>query len=146
VTVSGGTLSLGAFNDTVNNLLLSSGNITGTGTLTASTYTFQGGTIGANLGTGTINATSGTTALNGTAAATTITLNGGNITLGSAARPGLGSQRHPYQRHAHAQRSGNNRQPDHGRRQPRRNWQHPHSVRVTIFKAAQSVRTSAPAR
>jgi autotransporter-associated beta strand protein len=70
---------------------MSSGSIVGSGTLTANTYTLQGGTIGANLGTGTINATSGTTALNGTASATTITLNGGNVTLGSAGRLASGA-------------------------------------------------------
>jgi autotransporter-associated beta strand protein len=93
VTINGGTLNTTAsgYTDTVNSLTISSGNLSGSGTLTANTYTLQGGTIGANLGTGTINATSGTTALNGTASATTITLNGGNVTLGSAGRLASGA-------------------------------------------------------
>jgi autotransporter-associated beta strand protein len=94
VTINGGTLNTTAsgYTDTVNSLTISSGNLSGTGTITAlNGYNLQGGTISANLGTGTINATSGTTALNGTASATTITLNGGNVTLGSAGRLASGA-------------------------------------------------------
>jgi autotransporter-associated beta strand protein len=91
VIVSGGTLDLSTFNDTVGSFTITSGSLAGSGTLTASNYALQGGTIRANLGAGTINATAGTTALNGTAAATTIALNGGSITLGSAGRLASGA-------------------------------------------------------
>lgn len=91
ISIGGGTLDMGTFDDTVNAFTITSGNLSGSGTLTASTYALQGGTVSANLGEGTINATAGTTALNGTAAATTITLNGGNVTLGSAGRLAAGA-------------------------------------------------------
>ena len=50
VTVSGGELALGSSNDTVGAVTISSGSITGTGTLTGSSYAVSGGTIGAVLG------------------------------------------------------------------------------------------------
>jgi len=56
----------------------------GSGTLTASTYTLNGGTVNANLGTGTLTSSSGTTALNGTVAATTVNVNGGTLNTGGA--------------------------------------------------------------
>ncbi|HWA85854.1 MAG TPA: autotransporter-associated beta strand repeat-containing protein, partial [Opitutus sp.] len=51
LTVSGGTFDLGAFNETVGAVALSSGSITGSGgTLTGSSYAVQAGGISANLG------------------------------------------------------------------------------------------------
>ena len=50
VTVNGGTLAIGANNDTINSLLLQTGSITGTtGVLTASSWDLRTGTIGAYL-------------------------------------------------------------------------------------------------
>ncbi|WP_395736508.1 beta strand repeat-containing protein [Prosthecobacter sp.] len=85
VTVSGGTLAMGAFTDTVSIFNMSSGTLSGTGTLTATTYGLSGGTVDANLGTGTINS-SGNVALNGTAAAGTVNVTAGTLTLGSSDR------------------------------------------------------------
>ena len=84
VTVSGGTLAMGANSDAVNIFNLSSGSITGSGTLTATTYGLSGGTVNSNLGTGTINS-SGTVALNGTAGATAVNVTAGTMTLGASA-------------------------------------------------------------
>ncbi len=84
VTVTGGNLNFGGFADTVSTFTISGGNFTN-GTVTATSYALQGGTVAGNLGTGTINA-SASTALNGTAAATTVNLTGGTLTLGSASR------------------------------------------------------------
>ena len=52
VAISSGTLGLGANNDTVASLALTGGSLTGSGTLTASTYSVSSGTINANLGAG----------------------------------------------------------------------------------------------
>ncbi len=84
VTVSGGTLAMGGNSDSVNIFNLSSGSITGSGTLTATTYGLSGGTVNSNLGTGTINS-SGTVALNGTAGATAVNVTAGTMTLGASA-------------------------------------------------------------
>jgi len=67
VTVSGGTLAMGTLNNTLGSLTLSSGRITGTGTLTSSgTFALQGGTDSAILaGTGALSkTTAGTVTLN----------------------------------------------------------------------------------
>jgi hypothetical protein len=61
VTVaSGAILDLATFSDTVGSLALS-GTLDGTGTLTAATYTLNGATVNANLGTGTLTQAGGTT-------------------------------------------------------------------------------------
>ncbi len=86
LTINSGILNLAAFNDTVGTFLLNSGTLDGTGTLTASTYTLNGGTINANLGTGTLTQIGNTTLLNGSSAATTVNVNGGTLTLGAADR------------------------------------------------------------
>ena len=69
VTVAGGTLSLGAYNDTVNGVTLVSGGIVGTGgTLTSrSDFAVQSGFVSANLagGVGLIKTTAGTVTLSG---------------------------------------------------------------------------------
>ena len=86
ILIAGGTLQTSTFNDTVNAFTITSGTLAGTGTLTASTYALQGGTVNANLGTGTITVSSGTTTLSGTAGSTTININSGNLTLGGVDR------------------------------------------------------------
>jgi fibronectin-binding autotransporter adhesin len=85
LTISGGTLGLGANSDTVGSFAISSGTLDGSGTITASTYALDGGTVTGNLGAGTINV-GGSAALNGTAAATAINVNSGTLTLGSGSR------------------------------------------------------------
>ena len=87
VAISGtGTFALGG-SDTVGSFGITGGALTTTNdaTLTAATYTLQGGTVGANLGTGTATASTGTTALNGTLGGN-LTVNGGTVNLGSANR------------------------------------------------------------
>jgi autotransporter-associated beta strand protein len=96
VTVSGGTLSLGSNSDTVGAIILASGSITGTGTLTGSSYDVRSGTVSANLGgsaaltkntAGTVtlagadNQYSGGTTIN----AGTLLVTGGNSPTGSGA-------------------------------------------------------------
>ncbi|MES2474661.1 MAG: hypothetical protein V4640_02690 [Verrucomicrobiota bacterium] len=83
---SSGTFNLGAFSETVGSLVLNGGNIDGTGTLTATTYGLNGGTVNANLGTGTLNQLSNTTVLNGTSAASIVNVNGGTLSLGASDR------------------------------------------------------------
>jgi hypothetical protein len=80
---SGGTFAVGTRTDTFGSLT-NRGTITGTGTLTASTYELAGGTVGANLGTGTLNVTADST-LSGTSAASTVAIsgNGTDLNLGS---------------------------------------------------------------
>src|SRR6185503_6926217 len=73
VTVaSAATLNMSTFSDTVGSFTLNSGSLNGSGTLTASTYDLNGGTVNANLGAGTLNQLSNTTTLNGTSAAATV--------------------------------------------------------------------------
>ena len=86
VTVAGGTLGMSTFSDTVGSFTISSGTLGGSGTLTASTYALNGGTVSANLGAGTATASSGTTSLSGTSAATVVNVSGGLLTLASANR------------------------------------------------------------
>ncbi|MES2924057.1 MAG: autotransporter domain-containing protein [Verrucomicrobiota bacterium] len=83
---SGASLNMGAFNETVGTFTSNNGTLAGTGTLTATTYTLNGGTINAKLGTGILNQLSNTSALNGTSAAATVNVNGGTLTLGAANR------------------------------------------------------------
>lgn len=86
VTIAGGTLGMGANNDTVGSFTMSSGTLGGSGTLTASTYALQGGDVTANLGAGSATVTTGTTALNGTLGAGTVEVNSGTMNLGSSDR------------------------------------------------------------
>ncbi len=87
VTVDSGTLDMGAANDTVASLAVTNGGtLSGSGTLTAATYSLDSATIDANLGAGTLTKTATETAtLNGTAAATTVNVNG-SLQLGAANR------------------------------------------------------------
>ncbi|MDV3456204.1 autotransporter-associated beta strand repeat-containing protein [Sphingomonas sp. HF-S4] len=82
---AGTTLDLRGFDDTVGTLALA-GALSGTGTLTAATYTLDSATVDANLGTGTLTQRSGTSRLNGTAAAGMVNLTGGTLRLGAADR------------------------------------------------------------
>jgi fibronectin-binding autotransporter adhesin len=86
VTVSGGILNMGSTTDTIGSFTMSSGSLLGTGTLTASNYHLNGGTVAANLGTGTMTV-NGSVTLSGTAGSLAIDiLSAGNLTLGSANR------------------------------------------------------------
>ncbi|HEY0114519.1 MAG TPA: autotransporter domain-containing protein, partial [Allosphingosinicella sp.] len=82
---AGGSLDLGAFNETVG-LLGLGGTLDGTGTLTASQYQLAGGIVNANLGAGTLFQLSGTSLLNGSSAAAEVAVNGGTLRLGAADR------------------------------------------------------------
>jgi autotransporter-associated beta strand protein len=84
-TVSGGTLNLGGFTDTVGSFTISSGVFTN-GTLTAATYALQGGTVGGTLGSGAATNSTGSTTLSGVLNSTNLVVSGGTITLGSANR------------------------------------------------------------
>jgi autotransporter-associated beta strand protein len=89
VTVSSsGTLGLGANNDTISSFTLSdTGTLGGSGTLTAATYSLQGGTVTAGLGAGAITVTTGTTTLGSAGrlnAASTLAVNSGQLNLGGA--------------------------------------------------------------
>jgi autotransporter-associated beta strand protein len=85
--VAGGLLNLSAGTKTNAAFTLSGGTITN-GTLQATSYALQGGTIisNATLGTGTATATTGTTTLNGLLNAATLNVNSGTLTAGSAGR------------------------------------------------------------
>ena len=95
VTVAGGSLGMGTFNDTVATFNMSAGSLDGSGTLTATTYGLSGGTVNAQLGgtapitkntPGTVTITSGSTyAGNTTISAGTILVNN---TSGSATGTG----------------------------------------------------------
>ncbi len=79
--VAGTTLDLQGFNDTVGSLALA-GTLSGTGTLTASTYTLDAAVVAANLGAGTLLQHSGTSLLNGSSATETVNVDGGTLRLG----------------------------------------------------------------
>ena len=85
--VAGGLLNLSAGTKTNAAFTLSGGPITN-GTLQATSYALQGGTIisNATLGTGTATVTTGPTTLNGLLNAATLNVNSGTLTAGSAGR------------------------------------------------------------
>jgi autotransporter-associated beta strand protein len=85
VAVAGGVLALGGNSDTVGTFAISGGSLTGSGAVTAASYTLGGGTVSANLGSGTMNVT-GNSSLNGTSNGATLNLASGTLTLGSAGR------------------------------------------------------------
>jgi fibronectin-binding autotransporter adhesin len=82
VAISSGTYALGG-NDTVGSFSISGGALSGSSTLTASTYALNGGTVTASLGAGTATASTGTTTLDGTLGATTVNVSGGTVNLGA---------------------------------------------------------------
>jgi autotransporter-associated beta strand protein len=86
LTISSGTLGMGANNDTVSAFSITGGTLDGTGILTAASYALNGGTIGANLGAGAATVSSGSTTLNGSLDATTLAIDGGTLALGSNGR------------------------------------------------------------
>ncbi|MGJ8658075.1 MAG: autotransporter-associated beta strand repeat-containing protein [Akkermansiaceae bacterium] len=93
VTISGGTLSLGANSDTVGAVTMSSGSITGSGTLIASEYTFtDSGSVSVNLasGNGLTKTGAGTVTLSGTNTYT----GGTTVSAGTLAVTGTGSISH----------------------------------------------------
>jgi autotransporter-associated beta strand protein len=85
VAVAGGEFALGANSDSVGAFTITSGSLTGSGTLTAASYALSGGTLAGNVGTGTMTVTANS-ALAGTAGVTALNLNSGTLTLGSASR------------------------------------------------------------
>lgn len=92
VTVSGGTLDLQSFSETVGVVTLINGSIIGAGTLTGSEFDFESGAVSANLaGTGALTkTTSGTLTLSGTntfSGGTTI--DGGTVIINSSANLGI---------------------------------------------------------
>jgi autotransporter-associated beta strand protein len=96
ITVSGGTLGLQTFSDTVANVTMTSGSITGSGTLTGSAFALESGSISANLaGAGNVTkTTAGTVLMTGASSYSgTTDVNAGvfeaNNTTGSAT--GLGT-------------------------------------------------------
>ncbi len=97
LVVSGGTFDLQGVNETVQNVTLASGSITGTGTatLTASSFSFQSGTATAILagsGATLTKTTVGTVTLSGANTFTgATTVNGGTLTLSSTSGSALGS-------------------------------------------------------
>ena len=80
---TGATLQLGG-NDTVATLALS-GTLAGTGTLSAGSYTLNGGTALGATGTGVLTS-SGNSTLTGTAAADRVTVSGGTLTVSATNR------------------------------------------------------------
>jgi autotransporter-associated beta strand protein len=94
VTVDGGTLDLGMFNDTVGTVTLSSGNINGTtGTLTSTgTFEMQSGSVSAILagfGNALNKTTAGTVILSGNNNYTgTTTINDGTLQIGNGSTTG----------------------------------------------------------
>ncbi len=92
VTVSGGTLDIGTYSDTVGAVTLTSGSITGTtGVLAGSSYAVQSGSISAILnGTGTLaKSTTGTVTLSGSNLyAGTTTVSAGALTIQNGAALG----------------------------------------------------------
>jgi autotransporter-associated beta strand protein len=84
VTVAPGATLVLTGDETAASLLLQGG-LGGSGTLTAASYTIDGGTADANLGAGALHATAASL-LNGTSAANTLSIDSGTLTLGAASR------------------------------------------------------------
>jgi autotransporter-associated beta strand protein len=87
LAVSGGSLDLANFSDTVGTFSMSGGILAGSGTLSAATSTLSGGTVAATatLGGAAIVST-GNARLDGRSTASTLTLSSGTLVLGSAGR------------------------------------------------------------
>jgi len=86
LNMTGGTLNIGGFSNTVTNLMVQNSTINGAGgLLTAGDYALHdGAVINANLGTGTLTSDGVAAALNAPAAATTVNVTTGRLTLGAA--------------------------------------------------------------
>jgi len=85
VTINGGTLDLGSNSDTVGAVTISSGSLSGSGTLTGSSYSLQGGSVAAKLGAGDISVSGGTTTLVSAGRLTSsssLSISGGQLNLG----------------------------------------------------------------
>jgi len=86
--VNGGTFDVGAFNETVGTVTMSSGSIGGSGNLTGTSYALQGGTVNAILGGGGAVAVSGNTTTLGSAgrlgSGKALTISGGQLTIAGA--------------------------------------------------------------
>ena len=78
---AGGVMNLDN-NDRIGTLSLL-GRLGGTGTLTATSYTLDGGTVDANLGSGQLHS-SGSSRLNGSAAVNSVGVDGGTLVLGGS--------------------------------------------------------------
>ncbi len=87
VAVSSGTLNFGGFTDGVSSFNISSSGVFTNGTLTATSYVLNGGTVGGTLGNTSGAATNtGNTSLTGLLQSTNLVVSGGTLTLGSADR------------------------------------------------------------
>lgn len=88
VNVNGGTFAMSTFNETVGAVTLTNGSITGTGTLTGTSYGVQNGNISANLagsGVAMNKTTAGVVVLTGANTFTgATTISGGTLTAGAA--------------------------------------------------------------
>ena len=86
--VNGGTFDVGAFNETVGTVTMSSGSIGGSGNLTGTSYALQGGTVNAILGGGGAVTVSGNTTTLGSAgrlgSGKALTISGGQLTIAGA--------------------------------------------------------------
>jgi len=95
VTVSSGTLAVGASTDTVGTLAVNGGTVSGNGTITATAFTAQGGSIETVLaGTGATFSKSGAGSVTLSAANTFdggSTISGGAVVAANAAALGSGS-------------------------------------------------------
>ena len=96
VDIVAGTLSLGNRNDTIGNIVLEIGSITGTGgTLTSTNYDFRSGSVSANLagiGTALFKSGSGGLSLTGSNTYTGgTTINGGDVTFNNSSALGSGA-------------------------------------------------------
>ncbi|WP_168355893.1 autotransporter-associated beta strand repeat-containing protein [Sphingomonas gei] len=88
VTVAGGTtLDLQGFDDTISSLSLN-GALSGTGTLSATSYTLNGAAIDANLSGGTLTQAGGVSILRGTATGVTARVDGGTFQIGDGGTSG----------------------------------------------------------
>ena len=93
VNLNGGTFDLGAFNDTVGAVTLTSGSIIGAGILTAASYDVRGGSASAILAGGALTKTTGgITVLTGVNTYSgTVQINGGSLSVNADAALGNGA-------------------------------------------------------
>ena len=82
VSISSGVYTLGG-DDTVASFTISGGSLGGSSTLTASTYSLNGGTVSGKLGSGTATV-AGSVTVNNTVGAATVNMNSGSLLLNAA--------------------------------------------------------------